>query len=559
MTLIASSNNPRKGQAIILFTLMLGTVFVPMVGMGIDGVRAYLVKAKLSTAIDGAAIAAASSLSSGSGETAQAANAVATATEVADSNFPVGYFGSSLQSGSPTVCVDPGDGSNPCGLGTGGTVNTYKKRTVVITAYATVPTLFMRIIGYPTTTVAATGQASRRDVRVVLVIDRSSSMTSIDSDTGNTAIVDAVNQAGIFVGKFAPGRDELGLVVMGGSAIVAYPPRNPANDPTLLSSFTAPDTNWNSASPSLPYLITQIKGGSNTGTAEALYLAYMTLKADAATNTALPDMLNVIVFFTDGLPNGITTFANDPNGTSLKSTSPCTYRTSGSTHPMKAWFAQWNGDTPNDSQGGKGLFTPMMTTQYPGTSGNDIVKWMQNPGTDNNIATNTDNCSFDNPSSNNDYISHDFSKIPDQDLYGNRTNFDTTTTPALYTYGTYYANAGGIAYNNTKINDSYQVGLASWNAAADQSWKIWNNMIYNSATRTIIADPNPIDPVIFTIGYWHTSEQPDATLMNIMANTTASPIVVSTKMHGQYFQATSADQVNQAFADIASEILRLAQ
>jgi hypothetical protein len=557
MTPIASSKNPRKGQAIIMFTLMLGTVFVPMVGMGIDGVRAYLVKAKLSTAVDGAAIAAASSLSNGSGEAAQSANAVATATEVADANFPTGYFGSALLSGSPSVCVDPGDGSNPCGLGTGGTVNTYKKRTVVITAYAIVPTLFMRIIGYSTTTVFATGQASRRDVRVVLVIDRSSSMTSSAGD-GNTAIQDAVTQAGIFVGKFAPGRDELGLVVMGGSAIVAYPPRNPALDPTLLSSFTAPDTNWNTASPSLPYLISQIQGGSNTGTAEALYLAYMTLKADAATNTALPDMLNVIVFFTDGLPNGITTFANDPNDPSppLKSTSPCTYRTNGSTNPMKAWFAQWNGDA-NDTSGAKGLFTPMMTTQYPGTSGNDTVKWMQNPGGDNAIAINTTNCSFDNPSSNNDYISHDFSKIPSQDLYGNSTSGGVN--PNTYKLGNYYLNYGQIAYNNTGINDSYQVGLASWNAALDQCWKIWNDLIYNSATRTTGPDPNPIDPVIFTIGYWHTDEQPDATLMNIMANTTASPLVVSTKMHGQYFLATSADQVSQAFADIASEILRLAQ
>jgi hypothetical protein len=44
-----------------------------------------------------------------------------------------------------------------------------------------------------------------------------------------------------------------------------------------------------------------------------------------------------------------------------------------------------------------------------------------------------------------------------------------------------------------------------------------------------------------------------------MANTTDSVIQVSNKMHGKYYQATSEDQVNQAFADIASEILRLAQ
>jgi Flp pilus assembly protein TadG len=538
-----------------MFTMLVATVFVPMVGMGIDGVRAYLVSAKLSTAIDGAAIAAASSLSSGANQAAQTANAQATATSIVNANFPPRYFGATLNSGSPNVCVDPGDGSNPCGLGTGTSVTTYKKRTVVISAVASVPTMFMRIIGFNTTTVADTGQASRRDVRVVLVIDRSDSMTSSAGD-GNTAIQDAVIQAGIFVNKFAPGRDQLGLVVMGGSAIVAYPARNPALDPTQLSSFQPPDVNWNTNSPSLPYLVSQIQGGSNTGTAEALYLAYMTLKADAATNTALPDMLNVIVFFTDGLPNGLTTFANDPNDPSppLKSTSPCANRTNGANKPMKGWFAQWNGDA-NDALGGKGLFTPMEVTQYPGsTSSTDITKWMQNPGTDSTVISNATGCSF---LSNSDYVSHDFAKIPDVDLYGNSTSGGVN--PNTYKLGNYYLTYGQLPYSNTGIGNSYQVGLASWNAALDQSYKIWNDLIWNSTTRTNVADPYPISPVIFTIGYWHTGEEPDATLMNIMANTTASPLVVSNKVNGQYFLATSADQVSQAFADIASEILRLAQ
>jgi hypothetical protein len=223
---------------------------------------------------------------------------------------------------------------------------------------------------------------------------------------------------------------------------------------------------------------------------------------------------------------------------------------------MKAWFAQW-ANNANDTLGAKGLFTPMETTQYPGTTGNDIVKWMQNPGTDNDIGINTTNCSFDNPSSNNDYISHDFSRIPDQDMYGNSTSGGAN--PTLYKQSGYYLNYGGLAYNSSGINNSYQISVASWNAALDQCWKIWNNQIYNSATRTVIADPNPINPVIFTIGYAHSGEQIDPVLMNIMANTTASPIVVSTKMNGQFFLANNADQMSQAFADIASEILRLAQ
>ena len=103
-------------------------------------------------------------------------------------------------------------------------------------------------------------------------------------------------------------------MVFGGSGIVAYPPRDITKDYTDYTKFTPPDNNFK-LSTNIPKYIDDMASGSNTGTAEALYLAYMTLRADAATNTELSTKLNVIVLFTDGLPNGVTAFANDPTQT----------------------------------------------------------------------------------------------------------------------------------------------------------------------------------------------------------------------------------------------------
>ena len=49
----------------ITFVAMLTTVMLPMVGLAIDGTMLFLVKAKLSAAVDGGSIAAARSLSAG--------------------------------------------------------------------------------------------------------------------------------------------------------------------------------------------------------------------------------------------------------------------------------------------------------------------------------------------------------------------------------------------------------------------------------------------------------------------------------------------------------------
>jgi Flp pilus assembly protein TadG len=599
MRVRTTSKRAQSGQAIILFTLMVSSVLIPIVGLAIDGGRGYLVRLKLSSAVDGGALAAARLLGSGSNAAQQASYADATAKKFVTANFPAKFFGADI-SGTPNVCVDPGsDSSDPCHVGNGGTVATYKVRTVAVYATAQMPTFFMRILGLPTVTVSASGVASRRDVRVVLAIDRSASMAGYFG-TAPGLINDVANQ---FVSGFSGagelgGRDEVGLVVFGGSAIVAYPPRDIRKDYTDYTQFTPPDNNFK-ASGNIPHYITDITSGSNTGTAEALYLAYMTLRADAATNPDLANKLNVIVLFTDGLPNGITAYANDPNQTTnymMTAASGCTYlgQATPSVSPLVGpltsvpankniigWFSQTNGFAV-DTNGARGFRRNMMAYPQMNTftgHGDDIDAWMKNPGDDAANILPTGNASY--PSSTisqmvggsctNPMTPATMGKFPDHDLFGNYTDLSkvgampTGPTGKLYELGDLWANQCGRApYSATATSNSCQIGLASWQAAAHQAWKIWNQIIWSKSSQTNIPDPGVYQssPVIFTIGYDHSGgvgERPDMTLLQMIANDPSSPVSFSGRVKGQAFHASDNNAVKSAFQQITSQILRLSQ
>ena len=109
----------------------------------------------------------------------------------------------------------------------------------------------------------------------MLVLDRSSSMGS------NGAIAPSIAAAISFVNDFAAGRDELGAVIFGANYYLY-----------------APNVNFQ---PGLINAINQTTSSGNTNTATALWAAYQQLVI-----LNQPGALNVIVFFTDGLPNGIT-------------------------------------------------------------------------------------------------------------------------------------------------------------------------------------------------------------------------------------------------------------
>jgi Flp pilus assembly protein TadG len=588
-----ASKKSQSGQAIVMFTLMISSVLIPMVGLAIDGGRGYLVRLKLSSAVDGGALAAARLLGAGANASLQLTYAQETAKQFVAANFPSKFFGSDLV-GTANVCVDPGsDSTDPCHVGNGVSVSTYKMRTVVVSATAQMPTFFMRLLGMPTVTVSSNGIASRRDVRVVLVVDRSSSMSGFFGTSANS-IVPMTKK---FVSSFSGagdlgGRDELGLVVFGGSGIVAYPPRDVTKDFTDPTQFTPPNNNFKQSGNMLDYL-DALHHGSNTGTAEALYLAYMTLRADAQTNPDLSTKLNVIVLFTDGLPNGITAYANDPAETTnymMKSTSGCAKLGQGNAsasplvsaanNNMIGWFSQQNGFAGGtDTSGAYGLRKHMMVYPYAGFTGrgNDIDAWMRlatsGTGTSDTelVAQMTPSATCNSP------MVTTMARFPNHDLYGNYT--DLSAAPAvggvvpphgptgqpLYKLGDLYSNqCGGATYNPTKTSNACQIGLASWQATAHQAWKIWNQIMWDKTSNMNKFDTavNQSSPVIFTIGFDHSAsggEAPDMSLLQLIANDPASPAPFSARVKGQAFRAADPNAVDAAFQQIASQILRLAQ
>src|SRR5689334_18010949 len=249
----AKSNPAERGATIIMFTMLTAMVMIPMIGLAIDGSILYWTKAKLSAAVDAAALAVGRDLS---------ANATTTAQTYVYANLPQGWLGTTY-SPAPSALVE--DNTPSLGI-----------RRVTVSAGVTVPLYFMRILGQSSATVAASGVSQRRDTDIILILDRSYSMQQAGAcDT-------TINSAKSFVNNFADGRDILALV-----------------------SFST-TVNWSFAyntsfKPALNNKIDTAVCNGYTNTAAALSAAYDQIKAIPNASTKL----NVIVLFTDGIPDAV--------------------------------------------------------------------------------------------------------------------------------------------------------------------------------------------------------------------------------------------------------------
>jgi Flp pilus assembly protein TadG len=260
-----------RGMAIIFYATMLVFV-IGCVGLAVDVGTIYMIKARLSAAVDAAALAAGRSVNLANTVAQATTNAQTTATQFFNANFPTGYFNSL---GSPTVTptfTQETDGNgNPNGV-----------LDIQVTASATAPTYFMNVFNVHSINVAATGTATRRGLVLMLVLDQSSSMNTSTTPTACQAMVTAAQNFLTLLSPF----DQIGLVTFDLTA-------NMKDSPTLTS---AAQVNTD---------IGNITCGSNTNTISALELAYEQIQ-----KAGLPLALNSIILFTDGSPNGIT--ANFP-------------------------------------------------------------------------------------------------------------------------------------------------------------------------------------------------------------------------------------------------------
>src|SRR5580704_1835111 len=251
----------QKGISLVVGTASM-VLIIPSAGLAIDAALLYYTKARIQGAVDGAALAAARSLSLGATTQAQAATAKQDAVNWFYANFPSTLWETSntqMDSSMVTVADDP---NNP------------RLRNVTVTANTTVPTIFMRWFNMPSTVVAALGTASRRDVVAMMVIDRSGSMNN------NNGCSNMRSAAKLFTGQFAAGRDQLGMVEFGDTSRVDSSPTT--NFQTVLG--------YTNNSGSGAGLIDTIGCNDNTNTPQALSLGYNELyKAN------LPGAFNILM------------------------------------------------------------------------------------------------------------------------------------------------------------------------------------------------------------------------------------------------------------------------
>jgi Flp pilus assembly protein TadG len=255
-----TSDRARQDGFALVYMAVTLTGLLIFTGLAVDSGRAYVVKAQLTKAVDGAALGAARNLNSGDprGE----------ATRIFQANFPAGYMGTSSAT-DPTS--DPGFFSLATDAGTG--VN-----TVTVTAAAVLPTTFMKLVNFNQVTVGSSGQATRRMVDLSLVLDVSSSIGS-----QWTTVRDAVRE---FVNSFDQLHDRMALLTFSnGAQVLDAMPAGRGFDKTRIMN-DVPNT--------LP--------GGSTNMVEGLYRGWDELRS---VPLGTQSGVRVIVLFTDGASNGV--------------------------------------------------------------------------------------------------------------------------------------------------------------------------------------------------------------------------------------------------------------
>jgi Flp pilus assembly protein TadG len=247
-----------KGFALIYMAGIL-TVLLLFTGLAIDAGRAYVVKAQLAKAVDGAALGAARMLNSGDPR--------AEAAAIFKANFPAGYLG--------TTGPDPTTASNFFSVDT---VAAAGVNVVTVNAATVLPTTFMKLGNINEVSIDAMGEAQRRMVDLSLVLDVSSSIGSRWN-----AVRDASRA---FINSFDRNGDRVSLITFGnGARVVDQMPSSRGFDKTRVMA-DVPNT--------LP--------GGSTNMVEGLFRGWDEVRS---VPRGQQSGLRVIVLFTDGASNSV--------------------------------------------------------------------------------------------------------------------------------------------------------------------------------------------------------------------------------------------------------------
>lgn len=280
----------------MVFIVLALSLLFALGGLAVDMIFTYAVKVRLVTAVDSTALGIARALGRGITQSDQATEINRTADMLFDNNFPQQFM---LTGTTPRISEGPII-AGPNVTAYGGVFEndpavTVGMREVRLTGEVMVPMFFFRIFGVDQLPVRAAAKAARRDVNVMLVLDRSGSMQTAWPDLRDAAI--------FFLDQFDNTTDKLGIVMFGTGSRVDFP---------LGTGFKT-----GSAAENI------IMGQDNpvrafTNSSWGLWQGYAELLDNDDS-----DALNVIVFFTDGNPTAYTaSFTVDTTGTPWCTVSP---------------------------------------------------------------------------------------------------------------------------------------------------------------------------------------------------------------------------------------------
>jgi Flp pilus assembly protein TadG len=533
----------QRGTTLVLFTLMLPFVIIPLVGLGVDATMLYIVQAKLSSAVDGAVLGAGRLLGT-------PANPAEIAGEFLNANFRTDGSAGFWRATNlvPTISVTIGTSD-----------------TIQLNATADVPLLFGRIFGYNVGHVAAAATATKKDSRLMLVIDRSGSMNTSDG-SGSTVIKDLVSYSEGFTQKFTEGTDELGLVVFDGSAVVGYPTTRPWDPTTTSTSTGGPNTTFNDGtSGDMVNQIAAVTANNGTGMAEALWIAYIELQKahlrDLAANGS-DNRQNSIILFTDGVPSAVSLYLNNPANSNaynvVAAGSGCTNRTIGTpttANMMVSWIA-FVGPPYSTSSGSPWGMYLMASTDTTETAN----WWMKNGGADAtspNPTTPYAGCTtiYNGSPNSSANLTGRLTQIPTQDRWGNSmSGTGYTNSYIVQSNGSTSSIYNGTALNVATVNRDYHWGLAIWNSVDNTANNIRNDS--NLANRA--GDTQNMKIQIFTIGYEGNGGCDQGLLLRV-ANDPSSTSFNVNQQRGRYIPASNTVALANAFAQVASSVLRLSQ
>jgi Flp pilus assembly protein TadG len=471
------SKRNRRGFIIHMYTFMMLFIIIPMVGLAIDAGILYTIKGKLQTAVDGAALGAARSLNRGQDIPSQEDKATDAAKRYYHANFPANWMGVATVA-DPTVSW-----SN----------STASTAVIDVTGNIDAPTWFMRILGYNSVHLTVFGESVRRNVNIMLVLDRSSSLQT----AGNCPAVISSSQS--FVNSFANNRDRMALVTFGSYY---------NNDYVFNYVFR----------PNLSTKIGNLNCAGTTNGSGGFSYAYSILKGLADQGA-----LNVILFFTDGEPNTVTFGRGYGTGThnGIAGAGTCVSGANGISGAIAA-------ENSGMFQFQYGILLATGATYPAPNSDWTAPNYISMQG--------ASGCQYFGDST---LVYKDIASIPAIDSWGNATN-------STWSGGT----GNGFPYPVTLTSVTTQNNLRD--TLENAGINALDNAAHNARADALA---NNIPYLVYTIGLGSVNDE----LLKRVANDAGAGRHESAYTTGKYVKSPTGAELSAAFAEIASDILRLAK